>query len=99
MSNKNSNIISLIMAFIFLAVIVGVIYSLGHQLIAILADPKSKVGAPLIVTAGTILVSVLSVTLSRYLEGRAVIQKEQREKKNSRLRRSAKIYVQSIYGC
>ncbi|MEQ8855080.1 hypothetical protein [Gimesia sp.] len=80
--NKESSdrLIQVLTTAIIIAVII-IVYSLGRQLIIAIADHDSEYAAPLIVTAGTIIVTVLSVVLSRYYETRSAIEKEHRDNK------------------
>lgn len=57
------------------------VYGLGHAFINAFSGLDAKFGAALVAAAGTVIVSVMSVVVSRYLETRATIRKELREKK------------------
>lgn len=81
MSDRTTNIITTIGAFVVLLVAIAALYALCSQLISAFAAVDPKFGVALIAAAGTIVVSVISVVVSRYLEARATIRKEHREKK------------------
>ena len=57
------------------------LYLLASQTIAAFSTLDAKYGAALVAAAGTVIVSVISVVISRYLENRANIRKSMREKK------------------
>ncbi len=60
---------------------IAALYGLGHAFISAFSGLDAKYGAALVAAAGTVIVSVMSVVVSRYLETRATIRKELREKK------------------
>jgi hypothetical protein len=75
------NFITTISGFILLLVGIVAVYALARQMISAFASVDPKYGFALIAATGTIVVSVISVVISRYLEARATIRKEHREKK------------------
>lgn len=81
LSERTNKIIITLAAFTVLLAGICAVYALAHQLIAVFAGLDAKFGAAVAITAGTVIVSVISVVFSRYLETRATIRKEHREKK------------------
>lgn len=81
MTDRTSNTITTVGAFAVLLGAISALYALGSQLFAAFAGLDAKYGAALVAAAGTIIVSVISVVVSRFLESRATIRKEHREKK------------------
>jgi hypothetical protein len=60
---------------------IGAVYGLGAAFIAAFSGLDAKYGAALVAAAGTVIVSVISVIVSRHLETLATIRKEHRDKK------------------
>ena len=81
MTDRATNIISTIGAFIVLLAVIAAVYGLGSACIAVFSGLEAKYGAALVTAAGTVIASVISVIISRFLETRATIRKELREKK------------------
>jgi hypothetical protein len=81
LSNKTSNTLPTIGAFAVVIAAIAAIYALCSQVLSAFAGLDAKFGAALVAAAGTVIVSVVSVVVSRYLEARAAIRKEHREKK------------------
>lgn len=80
-TKRNSNVVETIGGFIVLVVAIAAVYGLGKAVIAAFSGLDANYGAALIAAAGTIIVSVFSVVVSRYLETRAAIRQELRGKK------------------
>ncbi len=53
----------------------------SHAFISAFSGLEAKYRAALVAAAGTVIVSVMSAVVSRYLEARATLRKELREKK------------------
>ena len=81
LTDRTTNAIILVGGIAVLLAIIGAIYGLGSALISAFSGLDAKFGAALVVAAGTVIVSVMSVVVSRFLETRTTIRKELREKK------------------
>ncbi len=81
MTDRATNIITTIGAFVVMLAAIAALYGLGRAFIGAFSGLDAKFGAALVAAAGTVIVSVMSVIMSRYLETRATIRKELREKK------------------
>ncbi len=81
MTDRTSNSITTIGACVVLFAAIAALYGLGSAIIGAFYGLDAKYGAALVAAAGTVIVSVFSVVVSRYLEARATIRKELREKK------------------
>ena len=81
MNDRTSTVVTLTGGFLVILAAIGALYGVFQSLISAFAGLDPKYGAALIAAAGTIVVSVMSVVVSRYLETRTSIRKEHREKK------------------
>ena len=81
MNDRATNILTTMGAFLVLLAAIAALYGLGRAFISAFSGLDAKYGAALIAAAGTVIVSAMSVVVSRYLETRATIRKELREKK------------------
>ncbi len=81
MKEGNNNNTATIGAFVVALGAIGALYGLGRAFIAAFSGLDPKYGAALAAAAGTVIVSVISVVVSRYLETRAAIDKELRDKR------------------
>lgn len=81
MTDKTNNAVSTIGAFAVVVAAIAAVYSLCSQLLSVFATLDAKLGAALVAASGTIIVSVASVVVSRYLEARATLRREHRERK------------------
>lgn len=80
-SNGKQNKKQLIFSFILLGIIVYGIYLLLSKFWSIFSSVDPKLGVGIIATSGTIIVTLISVLVSKYLERKAQILSHLREKK------------------
>jgi ABC-type lipoprotein release transport system permease subunit len=79
--NKKTTKVSLIAAFILLVIILGLLVWMIISIIHLFSSLQKEVIATIIAVTGTVLVSVFSVIVTKYLERKRAIEQEIRNKK------------------